>query len=223
MLKSTVFWDITPCSPSKVNRRFRGRSPPSSGSNKPSKILVLACKQVAAAWALYLQNHRCENLKSYTWSCSLLIFPTSCDSPLAYVPSAPFSQTPSTYDGYTVLVVSSCSSECDRCFGGTCRFHLHGQPLLREPIRSSACVLPLMGDGRPRNWCSRPPVALGCLKNCHTDKALCCPVTSMWFPNCGPAKQWSASCADVFQEWNQVIAVLPLPASFSRKKITCSM
>jgi hypothetical protein len=35
-LKSTVFWDITPCSPLKVNGRFGGTSSPSSGSkNKP--------------------------------------------------------------------------------------------------------------------------------------------------------------------------------------------
>jgi hypothetical protein len=39
--KSAIFWDITPRSPLKVNRRFGGTSPPSSGSkNKPSKILA---------------------------------------------------------------------------------------------------------------------------------------------------------------------------------------
>jgi hypothetical protein len=30
--------DITPCSSLKVKRRYRGTSPPSSGSNEPSKI-----------------------------------------------------------------------------------------------------------------------------------------------------------------------------------------
>jgi hypothetical protein len=36
---STIFWDITPCSPLKVNRRFGETSTPFSGSkNKPSKI-----------------------------------------------------------------------------------------------------------------------------------------------------------------------------------------
>jgi hypothetical protein len=37
VMKNTVFWNITQCSPSKVNRRFRGLSPQSSGSkNKPN-------------------------------------------------------------------------------------------------------------------------------------------------------------------------------------------
>jgi hypothetical protein len=36
--KSTIFWDIMPCSPLRVNRRFGGTSPPSSGSNnRPRK------------------------------------------------------------------------------------------------------------------------------------------------------------------------------------------
>jgi hypothetical protein len=39
VMKSTVFWDITPCSPLKVNRRFEETS--SSGSNKPSKIPIV--------------------------------------------------------------------------------------------------------------------------------------------------------------------------------------
>jgi hypothetical protein len=35
IIKNTTFWDITPCSPLKVNRRFqRNISPPSSGSKK---------------------------------------------------------------------------------------------------------------------------------------------------------------------------------------------
>jgi hypothetical protein len=33
----TIFWDVTPCSQLKINRRFEGISPPSSGSNKRSK------------------------------------------------------------------------------------------------------------------------------------------------------------------------------------------
>jgi hypothetical protein len=38
VIKSSAFWDITPCSLLKVNQRFRGTCrPPSSGSkNKPS-------------------------------------------------------------------------------------------------------------------------------------------------------------------------------------------
>jgi hypothetical protein len=82
-MKSTIFWDITPCSPLKV----RSISPPSSGSkNKPSK--KLARKQVASSvicssetsvhfqrtTRLYipedstLHNHRCEDLKSYIFN-----------------------------------------------------------------------------------------------------------------------------------------------------------
>jgi hypothetical protein len=37
-MKISIFWDITPCSLLKVNRRYGETSPPSSGSNKPSKI-----------------------------------------------------------------------------------------------------------------------------------------------------------------------------------------
>jgi hypothetical protein len=33
-VKSTAFWDITPCGPLKVNGSFGGTSPPISGSNK---------------------------------------------------------------------------------------------------------------------------------------------------------------------------------------------
>jgi hypothetical protein len=43
--KSTIFWDITPCSTLKVNRRFGEILPPSSGSNELNKIS--AWKQVA--------------------------------------------------------------------------------------------------------------------------------------------------------------------------------
>jgi hypothetical protein len=64
-LKSNIFWDITPCSPLKMNRRFGETSPPSSGSkNNPSKNP--AWKQVASRLPenINFHNHRCENLKS---------------------------------------------------------------------------------------------------------------------------------------------------------------
>jgi hypothetical protein len=46
-----IFWDITPCSPLKINRRFRKNiSPPSSGSkNKSSKI---SASKLAPAFTL---------------------------------------------------------------------------------------------------------------------------------------------------------------------------
>jgi hypothetical protein len=40
-MKSTVFWDITLCSPLKVSQHFGGTVPPYSGlKNMPSKIPV---------------------------------------------------------------------------------------------------------------------------------------------------------------------------------------
>jgi hypothetical protein len=41
VMKNTIFWDITPCSPLKVNRRFGGTLPSSGSKNKPSKRPVL--------------------------------------------------------------------------------------------------------------------------------------------------------------------------------------
>jgi hypothetical protein len=38
VMKSTILWEMAPCSPLSFSRRFGGTSPPSSGSkNKPSK------------------------------------------------------------------------------------------------------------------------------------------------------------------------------------------
>jgi hypothetical protein len=48
-IKGYIFWDITPCSPFKVSRRFGGTCPLSWLS--PDNT------------ALYLHNHRCEHLK----------------------------------------------------------------------------------------------------------------------------------------------------------------
>jgi hypothetical protein len=66
LLKSTVFWDITPCSPLKVNRRF-GRT----------YRLHLQCRSRARNQREIMFtfsrlhgfiSHRCENLKSYNLS-----------------------------------------------------------------------------------------------------------------------------------------------------------
>jgi hypothetical protein len=41
-MKSSAFWDITPCRPLKFNQRFGGTLPLSSGSkNKPDKLYML--------------------------------------------------------------------------------------------------------------------------------------------------------------------------------------
>jgi hypothetical protein len=58
-MKSTVSWDITPCSPLNVNRRFGGtyRSRSSGSKNKPSN--KPAWKQVASRawkWRRFLRN-----------------------------------------------------------------------------------------------------------------------------------------------------------------------
>jgi hypothetical protein len=91
-MKNYIFWDITPCSPLKVNLFRRNISPPSSGlKNKQSKKPAwtqVACsssstlKMEAICYSersvdfqrttrrsnledSTLHNHRCENFKSY--------------------------------------------------------------------------------------------------------------------------------------------------------------
>jgi hypothetical protein len=59
VMNSSIFWDITPCNPLKVTRRFEGTSPPSSESNKPSK--KPAIKQAASR---ALAGNENNNLKS---------------------------------------------------------------------------------------------------------------------------------------------------------------
>jgi hypothetical protein len=51
--KSSTFWDMTPCTPLKVNRRFGGdMTPPSSGSkNKPNKQPSISTQRNAASLA----------------------------------------------------------------------------------------------------------------------------------------------------------------------------
>jgi hypothetical protein len=48
VMKRTIFWDITPCSPLEVNRRFEGTSPPYSGPKNKLRKLP-AWKQVAVS------------------------------------------------------------------------------------------------------------------------------------------------------------------------------
>jgi hypothetical protein len=67
-MKSSIFWDITMCSLQKVNRRFGGTSPPSSGS-KDKLSMKLAWKQRASrtlrCWTRrwYVPPKRCFTLK----------------------------------------------------------------------------------------------------------------------------------------------------------------
>jgi hypothetical protein len=43
VMKSIIFWDMTPCNPLSVNRRFGRTSPPSSGSCLPPACLLVSC------------------------------------------------------------------------------------------------------------------------------------------------------------------------------------
>jgi hypothetical protein len=53
-MKITIFWDIMPCGPLKVNRRFGGTSAPSQGSNKMSvSILLVICFHAGISLGLY--------------------------------------------------------------------------------------------------------------------------------------------------------------------------
>jgi hypothetical protein len=71
--KSTIFWDITPCSPLSVNRRFGGtfRFHVQGRRNKFSKKPASNQVKTQRTTRLYipedstLHNQRCENLKSY--------------------------------------------------------------------------------------------------------------------------------------------------------------
>jgi hypothetical protein len=93
-LKSIIFWDITPCSPLKVNRRFRGMyrlhlqgQGISQARNQHKSRWQAAYSSTLKMEAIYssemsvdfqqntrryipehntLHNHHCENLKSYT-------------------------------------------------------------------------------------------------------------------------------------------------------------
>jgi hypothetical protein len=49
-MKSSIFWDITPCTPLKINRRFGGTylSPPSASKDKTSKNNMK--KEASRAW-----------------------------------------------------------------------------------------------------------------------------------------------------------------------------
>jgi hypothetical protein len=91
LLKSTIFWDITPCSPFSVNRRFGGpyrrqrRGRKNKLSKKPGLKQVVSLKMEAICSSETsvdtqrttrryipengdLHNHRCDNFKSYKFS-----------------------------------------------------------------------------------------------------------------------------------------------------------
>jgi hypothetical protein len=89
---NSIFWDITPLSPLKINRRFGGTCPPpSSVSSNKSRKKKKSVKQVISTALKIdatcssetsddfqrryvpenetLPNHRCQNLKSYSVYC----------------------------------------------------------------------------------------------------------------------------------------------------------
>jgi hypothetical protein len=93
-MKSTIFWDITPCSPLRFNLRFGGTEclPPaftlvsclahfldpedggvisSSGTSVDTRTTRCYIPEDGT-----LHNHRCENLKSYI-SCNVILLSTS--------------------------------------------------------------------------------------------------------------------------------------------------
>jgi hypothetical protein len=73
--KSTIFWDITPCSLLSVNRRFGGTYRLHLQGRRIGRARnQRASRSVDTQWTTRryipedntLHNHRCENLKSYT-------------------------------------------------------------------------------------------------------------------------------------------------------------
>jgi hypothetical protein len=78
-MKCTILWDITPCSPLKVNRHLGGASPPSSGSkNKLSKRP--AWKQVASSlnirFFFYPIVTSCEFFNDFYWNLQIKNYET---------------------------------------------------------------------------------------------------------------------------------------------------
>jgi hypothetical protein len=59
MEKSSIFWDIMPCSPLKVNQRFRGTYSSKTSANSQWTT------QCYIPEGRTLHNHGCENIKSY--------------------------------------------------------------------------------------------------------------------------------------------------------------
>jgi hypothetical protein len=78
ILMSSVFWDISPCSPLEVSRRFgricrlhleiRRISQARNRREATRKQVTYSSKTYGdfqrTAWVIYLYNHRCENLRS---------------------------------------------------------------------------------------------------------------------------------------------------------------
>jgi hypothetical protein len=95
VVKSTIFWDITPCNPLRVNRRFGGiyrlylqgrkvsRARAQRESRwKPDPMEAICSSETSVNFQRTTRrynpkdgtfnNHRCENLESYIYSSSFL-------------------------------------------------------------------------------------------------------------------------------------------------------
>jgi hypothetical protein len=84
IMKSSVFWDITPCSPLKVNQHFRGTCHFHFQGQRLMQETGIKQAVTLVSTLLHTRryNHLCENLKSYkieilqlSWESGMLFLP----------------------------------------------------------------------------------------------------------------------------------------------------